>query len=341
MNNGDLASRILKSIILPLSLFVVFGILSVVTHNPFLSPRMLIYTMKLTCVSFVIAMAISFQIFNGAFDFSMGAIVYLAIIVGGAFAVGHKYNAYVMALFIIGVAVLLALINGVLYILLRLPPTVISLITLMIYEALTQILNGGRGVLITTKPQYAIFYGEPAIFIITAFMMIFYWALMKFTRFGYAARALSKGQKIAVNFGIKEIPVVIKRYAIVGLFLGVASVLYLGQNLTIEAAQNMESTVVMLSSIMPVMIGGVLARYSNVPVGILLAAMSMQFITVGFVCMGLDSNFASAISGLFILAFIAFTGNLDVMKLYFDRRKIRAGLAHDFEAGAERRGSPS
>jgi ribose transport system permease protein len=332
MNNGDWASRILKSIVLPLSLFAIFGILSAVTHNPFLSPRMMMYTMKLTCVSLIIAMAISFQVFNGAFDFSMGAIVYLAIIVGGAITLSHKYNAYVMALLIIGMAVLLALINGVLYILLRLPPTVISLITLMIYEALTQIFNGGKGVLITTKPQYAIFYGEPAIFIIAAFMMLLYWALMKFTRFGYAARALSRGQRIAVSFGIKEIPVVIKRYAIVGLFLGVASVMYLGQNLTIEAVQNMESTIVMFSAIMPVMIGGALAKYSNVPIGIFLAAMSMQFITVGFVCMGLDSNFASAISGLFILVFIAFTGNLNTLKLYFDRGKIRAGLARDFNA---------
>jgi ribose transport system permease protein len=331
MHNGDLASRILKSIVLPLSLFAIFALLSVVTHNSFLSPRMLMYTKKLTCVTLIIAMAISFQVFNGAFDFSMGAIVYLAIIIGGSIALSHKYNAYVMALFIIAVAVLLALANGVLYILLKLPPTVISLITLMIYEALTQIYNGGKGVLITTKPQYAVFYGEPAIFIIAAFMMALYWALMKFTRFGYAARALSRGQRIAVNFGIKEIPVVIKRYAIVGLYLGVASVLYLGQNLTIEAAQNMSSTIVMFSSIMPVMIGGALAKYSNVPVSIFLAAMSMQFITVGFVCMGLDSNFASAISGLFILAFIAFTGNLDTMKLYFDRRKIRAVLTRNFE----------
>jgi ribose transport system permease protein len=293
---------------------------------------MLMYTMKLTCVTLIIAMAISFQVFNGAFDFSMGAIVYLAIIVGGSITLSNKYSAYVMALLIIGVALVLALVNGVLYILLRLPPTVISLITLMIYEALTQIFNGGRGVLITTKPQYAIFYEEPAIIIIAAFMMLLYWALMKFTRFGYATRALSRGQRIAVSFGIKEIPAVIKRYAIVGLFLGVASLMYLGQNLTIEAVQNMESTIVMFSAIMPVMIGGVLAKYSNIPVGIFLAALSMQFISVGFVCMGLDSNFASAMSGLFILVFIAFTGNLDTMKLYFDHRKIRAAMAHNLDA---------
>jgi ribose transport system permease protein len=287
--------------------------------------------MKLTSVSVVIAMAISFQIFNGAFDFSIGAVIYLAGIIGGTIAVGAKWSPASMAFLIIGAAVILSLVNGILYIILRLPPTVISLITLMIYEALTQIFNNGKGIMITTKPGYAVFYSESHIFIITACMMIFYWALMKYTRFGLEARALSRGQKIAVDFGIRERPAIIKRYLVVGLFLGIASVLYLGQNLTMDAVQNMSSTIVMFSSIMPVMIGGVLARYSNVPVGIFLAALSMQFIGVGFVCMGLDSNLASAISGLFILGFIAWTGNLPALKLYFSRRKRRAALERDFE----------
>jgi ribose transport system permease protein len=332
MKIDDLASKVIKSIMLPLALFMIFAVISIATGNAFLSPRMLLYMMKLTCVTLLIAMAISFQVFNGAFDFSMGAIVYLSCIVGGFIAVNGKYTASVMALIIIGVAVVLSLINGLLYILLRLPPMVVSLITLMIYEALTQIYNKGRGVMITTKPQYAVFYKEPVIFIIAAVMMALYWVLMKFTKFGFDYRALSKGQKIAVEFGVKEKGTALKRYALVGFFLGVASILYLCQMLTIEAAQNMASTIVMFSAIMPVMIGGVLAAYSNIPIGILLASMSMQFISVGFICMGMDSNLASAVSGIFILAFIAYTGNLPALKLYFDRKKLQAKLAHDFES---------
>jgi ribose transport system permease protein len=278
MKIDGLISKVFKSIVLPLVLFVIFGIISIASDNAFLSSRMLLYTMKLTSVTILIAMAISFQVFNGTFDFSMGAIVYLSSIVGGVITVSGKYNAYIMAAAIIGVAIFLALVNGLLYILLRLPPMVVSLITLMIYEAATQIYNKGKGVMITTKPQYAVFYKEPTIFIITAVMMGLYWMLMKFTGFGFAMRALSRGQKIAVDFGVRETPNVLKRYMLVGIFLGVASVLYLGQMLTVEAARNMESTIVMFSSIMPVMIGGVLAVYSNVPIGIFLASMSMYAI---------------------------------------------------------------
>jgi ribose transport system permease protein len=235
-----------------------------------------------------------------------------------------------MAALIVITAIALSLLNSFLYILLRIPPLVISLMTVMVYEALTQIFEDGKGVMIVTRPQYAVFYQEPAVFIITGTMMLFFWAVMKYTRFGLEARALSQGQKIAVDFGIKEKSTVIKRYFIVGVFLGVAAVLYLGQVLTIDAARNMSSTVVMFQAIMPGMIGRVLAKYSNIPIGTLMAVLSMQFISVGFTCMGLDSNLASAINGIFILIFIAYTGNLPLVSRYLGRKKIRKELAGVF-----------
>ncbi len=331
MKKNSLPQRIVKSICLPLVLFLLFGGISLATGNAFLTPGMLLYTMRLSCVTVIIAMAISFQIINGAFDFSAGAIVYLACIIGGYTATSHKYSVYVMALLIVLVGIGLGLVNGILYVTLKLPPMVISLITLMAYEAITQIYHSGKGIMITTKPQYAFFSKQPMIFIIALVMMVFYWGLMKYTRFGFNARALSSGQKIAVDFGIKELGNILVRYTVFGLFLGVAAVLYLGQNLTVECAKNMESTIVMFSAIMPVMIGLTLAQYSNIPIGILMGVFSIQFISVGFTCMGMDSNLASAITGLFILGFIAYTGNLRLITRYFHRKTVHAQLVEEFE----------
>jgi ribose transport system permease protein len=267
---------------------------------------------------------------NGSFDFSLGAIIYLAAIVGAHFAMNRDSGPLTMAAIIVITAIALSLLNSFLYILLRIPPVVISLMTVMVYEALTQIFDDGKGVMIVTRPQYAVFYQEPAVFIIAGTMMLLFWVVMKYTRFGLEARALSQGQKIAVDFGIKEKSTVIKRYFIVGVFLGVAAAMYLGQVLSIDAARNMSSTVVMFQAIMPGMIGRVLAKYSNIPVGTFMAALSMQFISVGFTCMGLDSNLASAINGFFILIFIAYTGNLPALTRYFTRRKMRKSFAENF-----------
>jgi ribose/xylose/arabinose/galactoside ABC-type transport system permease subunit len=330
IHKDGLASRVIKSVILPLSLFLAFAGISLVTGNAFLSVRMMLYSMKLTGVTLLVALAISIQIMNGSFDFSLGAIMYLAAIVGTRFAMDHDAGPLTMAALIVIIAIALSLLNSFLYILLRIPPVVISLMTVMLYEALTQIFEDGKGVMIVTRPQYAVFYQEPTVFIIAGVMMLLFWAVMKYTRFGLEARALSQGQKVAVDFGIKEKTTVIKRYFIVGVFLGVAAVLYLGQVLSIDAARNMSSTVVMFQAIMPGMIGRVLAKYSNIPVGTLMAALSMQFISVGFTCMGLDSNLASAINGIFILIFIAYTGNLPLMVKALRRKKTRKELAGVF-----------
>ena len=330
MRKMNLFEKAWKSLALPGVIFLIFAVISLATGNSFLSSSMLLYTMRLSCVTLIIALAISFQIINGVFDFSTGAIVYLSAIIGCNIAVTNKLGAGVMALIIIGVGILLGLINGILYVTLRLPPRVVSLATVMIYEAVTQIYRDGKGVMITTKPQYAIFSKQPYIFIIAFVMILFYWALMKYTRFGLRAKALSSGQKIAVDFGIREKANVLIRYAIFGLFLGVAAVLYLGQNLIIECAKDMTSTIVMFSSIMPVTIGLRLAKYSNTPIGILMAVLAMEFISVGFVCMGLDPNLASAVNGLFILFFIAYTGNLPAMANFFHRKKRRAELTAEF-----------
>jgi ribose/xylose/arabinose/galactoside ABC-type transport system permease subunit len=333
MSKDGLGPRVIKTVILPLSLFLVFAGISLVTGNAFLSARMMLYSMKLTSVTLLVALVINIQIRNGAFDFSLGAIMYLAAIVGGRFAMNHDSSPFTMAVIIVIIAIALSLLNSFLYILLRIQPVVISLMTVMVYEAFTQIFEDGKGVMIVTRPQYAVFYQEPAVFIIAGTMMLIFWAVMKYTRFGLEARALSQGQKIAVDFGIKEKSIVIKRYFIVGVFLGVAAVLYLGQVLTIDAARNMSSTVVMFQAIMPGMIGGVLAKYSNIPVGTLMAALSMQFISVGFTSMGLDSNLASAINGIFILIFIAYTGNLPLILGFLRRKKMRKELAGGFSGG--------
>jgi ribose/xylose/arabinose/galactoside ABC-type transport system permease subunit len=330
MNKDGVLSRAIKSVVLPFSLFLIFAVISLATGNAFLSFRMMLYSLKLTSVTLLVALAISIQIMNGAFDFSLGAIIYLAAIIGARFAMNHDSGPLTMAAIIIITAIALSLLNSFLYILLRIPPVVISLMTVMVYEAFTQIFEGGKGVMIVTRPQYAVFYQEPAVFIIAGAMMLLFWAVMKYTRFGLEVRALSQGQKTAVDFGIKEKSIVIKRYFIVGIFLGVGATMYLGQVLSIDAARNMSSTVVMFQAIMPSMIGRVLAKYSNIPVGTLMAALSTQFISVGFTCMGLDSNLASAINGIFILIFIACTGNLPVLTRYFTRKKMAKKLAENF-----------
>lgn len=336
MKKKNLGQRIFKTVILPVVLFLIFSVISLATGNSFLTANMMIYMLKIACVTMCVAAAIGFHSASSGFDFAIGGIVYLACIVGGNFAVQNKYSVAVMAVAIVLVAAILSLLEGVMYVVLRLPPVVNSLVFLMICEALTQIVNNGRGIVVLTKPQYTWFAQAPQIFVITAIVLIIYWAILKFTRFGFNDRALANGQKIAVSFGVREIPCVLLRYLIVGVFLGVAGLLYLGQNYEVTAAQNMESTILLFSAVLPNMIAGTLSKYSNRSIGVVMAVISMKIINVGFVCMKLDSNLAQVISGVFVLGFVAYNMNLPHIQEYFDRKKKAAAFANEFQTSGQK-----
>ncbi|MCD7884533.1 MAG: hypothetical protein LUI87_12635 [Lachnospiraceae bacterium] len=333
MNKDTVLQRIIKTVALPVVLYLIFAVISLVTGNSFLTMRMFIYMLKLSCVIICVAVAIGFHSSSSGFDFAIGAIVYLACIIGGNFAVQNKYGIGVLAVAVIAAAAVLSVLEGVMYVVLRLPPVVNSLVYLMICEALTQILNNGRGVSVLTKPTYTWFAREPQMFIITGIVLVVYWAILKFTKFGFNDRALSNGQKIAVSFGVKEIRNVLIRYLIVGVFLGVAGLFYLGQNYEVTAAQNMESTILMFSAVLPNMVAITLGKYSNRSIGVLMAVVSMEIISVGFVCMKMDSNLAQVISGVFVLAFVAYTMNQPRIAEHFRRKEKNRELQLEFRTG--------
>ncbi len=316
MYKGNILEKIIETIALPLVLYIIFAVISMVTANNFLTPEMTAYILKITCTTAVISMAISLHLVNGGFDFSAGAIIYLGAIVGGNIAVSNGYSVWTMFGLIILCTFLLGVINGLAYMTLRLPPIVISLAMVMIYEAITQIVFKGGGIKIVTKPQYAVLVKSPTVYIIFIATALVFWFIMKYTTFGFRARALATGQKIAVAMGVKEKKNVLIRYMIFGALLGVAATMYLSNVLTVSAARNLSSTMVMFDGIMPVVVGLTLAAYSNMPIGLFMAVLSMKIINVGFISMGTDGTISTIMSGLFLLAFVTITENHGKIKQY-------------------------
>lgn len=327
MHGKNIILKIIKTIVLPVAVYGIFASISLATGNPFLTTDMMAYLLKIVCTTAIISMAISLHLINGGFDFSAGAIMFLGAIVGGNFALNNDLGPWGMLLFITIITTVLGLINGMLYIVLRLPPLVVSLATVMIYEAFTQIVNKGNGIKIVTKPQYAVLSKQPTIYFIFLFVAVIFWALLKYTKFGFRARALATGQKVAVNSGIKEKQNVLMRYGIFGILLGIAATLHLSNILTISAAMNMSSTLVMFDGIMPVVVGLTLAAFSNIPIGIFMAVFTMKIINIGFVCMGANGTLSSIISGVFLLVFVVITENANKIKTIIHNKKRNQELA--------------
>jgi ribose transport system permease protein len=318
-----------KTIVLPLTLFAIFAIIALIQDNPFLTDKMLLYTLRTACVTVVIALAFALHLMSGGFDFSIGSVVYLSVIVAGRTALAGDLGPWgFLALAMVVGAVLCLAVSG-LYITLRLPLMVLTLGILMVYEALTQLVFGGNGLRIMNKLDYAMFGKTYNTIAIAAVCMLVVWFLLKYTRFGFHTRALARGQRIAFETGIVEWKNVVLRFAICGVLLGIAGVLHVSGLMTLQAAKDMNSTVVMWGAMMPVIIGLSLARYSNMPVGVFMGVLSMQIIDIGFVCMGTSGTISTVISGVFLLVFVIFTENKDKL---MRRRLLRRLLNNDTTA---------
>ncbi len=312
-----------KTVVLPLALFVIFAVVALIQHNAFLTNDMLLYTLRVTCVTVMVALAFALHLMSGSFDFSIGAVVYLSVIVGGRSALALDLGPWGFLGLAIATGVILDLVVGTLYILLRLPLMVLTLGMLMVYEAMTQLVFGGNGLRIMNKLDYAMFGKTYNAIAIAVVCMVVIWFLLKYTKFGFHSRALARGQKIAFETGIREWKNVLLRYLICGVLLGIAGVLHISGLMTLQAAKDMSSTGIMWGAVMPVIIGLSLARYSNVPVGVFMGVISMQIIGIGFICMGMNGTISTIVSGVFLLTFVIFTENKDKL---MRRRILSAAL---------------
>ena len=125
---------------------------------------------------------------------------------------------------------------------------------------------------------------------------------------------------MAVKIGVKENKNVIMSFALSGLFLGAAAMIYVSNYGLIEAASNMSSGQIMFDSVLPVIIGMVIARYSCKAIGVAIAVISMRMVSYGLFCMGFNSTVQNVVSGLFILAVVIITGKLAMRP---EERRIR------------------
>lgn len=265
----------------------------------------IIYT---TLYSGLIALAMSYNLTCGRFDFSVGATIVLASIVGGNIVKDNHLNAWAMLAIVVLIAAVLGLISGVAYVLLKIPPMVVSIGVTMVYEAVGLLFNRAKGVkmignaaLIFSKPPYSVLIVGVALVI-----LIF---LYNFTKFGYQWKMLRSGQKISVDIGINEKLNAVICYVIAGVLLGLAACMYLSKFGTVSPEIGLSSSSYFMSAFLPLFIGGAIEKYSDKNIGVLMGAFTQAIITSGFAKLGLSNSLQTVLNGVIVMAFLVYTSN--------------------------------
>ena len=325
-------NKILKNIIMTVAIPALTYIFFMIVCNLFGSAGFgvgsdfmtIIYT---TLYTGLIALAMSYNLTCGRFDFSVGATILLAAIIGGNIVKENDLGPLGLLVIVVLIAAVCGLISGIAYAALKIPPMVVSIGITMIYEAVGLLFNRSKGVKMIGNS--ALIYSRlPYSLIVVGIAVLLLIFLFNFTSFGYEWRMLRSGQKIAVDIGINEKRNAVLCYVIAGVLLGIAACMYLSKYGTVSPEVGLGSSSFFMSAFLPLFIGGAIEKYSDKNIGVMVGAFTQAVITSGFGKLGFSSSLQTVLNGVIVMAFLVYTSNsykLVIRKLH--KEKLAKAIA--------------
>lgn len=308
---ADFMRRYLLTLLFPVGIYLVFAVLAAISGNSsffelYIAQGIIHDTVK----NVIIALAIAIPLSGGRWDFGPGAIVTLGAIIGGNVGIAINASGIVVLLLCVVSCIILALIEAVLYVTLRVPNMIISMGVVMVYEAVSSYVNHGLGLnFFATDASYAesllSINKFPGIYILMVLSMAVCWFLLYRTKFGCDIRSLGANARLAVNNGVNEKKNIVLTYVLVGALLGVAAMLSACGG-KIEPMNNLSSTAVMFGSMAPVLIGLFIGGFTNMPWGIFVGALGMEVFTYGLNAFGIDGSIQTIVTGVVLALIMAY-----------------------------------
>lgn len=275
----------------------------------------------------ILAWGASFNLTAGHSDFSVGASMLLASIVGGNLAL--KLNLGVPGLLIICpvVGMLSSGLTGFLYTTLKIPSMIVSVGVMLIVESVCSIIFGGNGV---NLPAGYIVFG-PSVntiyFGIFAFILAYY--MFNFRTFGIHVRALGSNASVAVQCGLNIDRARLKCFLCYGFFAGMYAVVSLGTSGVAKPVPAMGTMRTAFDAMMCFMVGTSLAPRINTIIAIYVGALYMQLVNLVLSAINFPSLFTQAVVAFFVLIVMCYS----TIK---ENRALEAARRHEFElASAE------
>ena len=311
----------LKTLIFPLVMWLLFLIATACMGKAdlFVSVGGFDNIFRHSILSTFVALAIAIPLSGGRWDFATGTIASSRCdLSAGNVGLMISDNGFVILLCCIVSCMVLALIEALVYLFLRVPNMICSLGVVMAYEALSQILFDGQGINLNQYDNIIAITQAPWCYIVLAVVLLLVYVLMERTKFGYDSKSLGNNAPLAINSGVKEGKNILLTYLLVGAILGVAA-LFNAAKVNVAPASNLSSTSLMFSSMGSVLVGLFLANFSCMAWGIWIGSVGMQVMTYGMICTGIDGSIQTIMTGIVIVAIMAYTANQKTFSTFLQK----------------------
>lgn len=253
--------------------------------------------------------ALSVNLNSGRFDFSIGAVSLLSSVISATICINAGLPTGVMLVLSILAGAVLGLFSGLVYVIIKLPPIIVSLGMALFYEGLAFAVTKGYGVSFVANKELTSFPGIGNYLLLMLGGLLFMIIIFDYTKFGYEYRALSFGQKVAVSTGIRETVNAVACYGIAGGLMGVVGFISATNTGTIQMALNFGSIGVMFTAFLPMFIGGFIGRFCNEKIGYLLGAVSTAFLSLTYARLDVDSSIQQIVTAVILVVFLIYLNN--------------------------------
>jgi ribose transport system permease protein len=294
----------IKNILIVLSIPIfVYLLFFIIRPNNFGTVKALYIMLQQTFIPTILACGLIFMLTLGLYDFSIGAILVLAALIGADLGIHFGYPGLILGC--IFIAILLELINGLIYSILKIPSIVVTIGLLMVYETLGNLYKGGGGIVLADRlgamgrAPYNIILGIFAIFV--AFI------IFNKTKFGIYIRAVGSSEIIAKNVGINLTKVKILGFIACGFMVGIASIITVSYGGIMMPKTGMSTLMRIFTPLMGCFIGLALSKLINVILGIFIGEFILVMISIGLITIGIDISFQQVITGLFLIILVGIT----------------------------------
>ena len=304
-NKKTVSAKTLGYIILVFLVILSWTVFKILTPKNFGSADNLLSYFQASLIATTGAVGFYFVMVMGMFDFSIGANIMLSAIVGSVVAqrFGMGYAGLISGCIVTGTIV--GLLNGFLYVKLRIPAMIVTTGLALIYESVANYIAGG--VEQTLASELRIFGRMPGDIILALIAFAIAYLILNYTKIGTYTYAIGSNEFVAKNMGIDVKKYKVLAFVISGAFLGIMSILTISYGSSMVAVTGMAS---MSRNFIPTMgcfFGLAFKKYGMPLQAIIIGEFVINIIFFGFIALGAPTAIQDVITGITLLIIITLT----------------------------------
>ena len=308
---ADYLLRVLKTIVLPVLVIVVFAIL---TNGRSASKRMLLNTIRQSIVPMLLCWGLMSTMSMGMMNFIGGNLAKLA---------GWGIPGLILFCVLVGTAI--GLVNGLLYNKLRVPCMVLTIGLMLFYEALPRALFSG-GVRLSNTVALSM---APNCYYVVGVMFVIFYYVYELRPFGHNIRAVGASPSIAANIGLDADKLKLRAFILSGFYFGVAASVYVSANGEVRNVSTLGSMLTMMDALMGMFLAMFLSQFCSTTIAVVVSTFTMKMIANGLVAMGMDATVRELVNGVFLLVLLSISANAGLFE------RIKADKAFKLQAEQE------